>query len=367
MRRSALESIGDVVADTVTEDLHTSLRLHQQGWHTVFHAGTVARGVAPETYQAFIIQRVRWAKGAMQVIRREWHRRGLSLVQRLSYIASTTTYFDAHRKLILLLTIPAILVTDQLPIHSEAVFFLAIWALQAVVTAYGTKALGRGQHNLLHTEIFDLMKLFAFVRASLTLIHGRGTAFRVTPKGSTPDDGPAGFITPIGLLGALYIVALVIGGMRLSGLGLATANAAATWAAIVWGTAVLARLAFVGWQVWRHLTKRRTFRLAVRLPATLRATDSETWATVTDLTMLSAAIDTAIAPTVGDQVRLEIDRLSVAIEGRVRGCDRSPSGTWSTRIEFDERWHSYPQLATLVASCAAEPGTTPQPRATIAA
>ena len=128
VRRRALESIGGVVADTITEDLHTSLRLHQTGWRTVFHAGTVARGVAPETYQAFIIQRVRWAKGVMQVIRREWYRRGLSPLQRLSYVACTTTYFDAHRKLILLLTIPAILITDQLPIRGEALVFLSVWA-----------------------------------------------------------------------------------------------------------------------------------------------------------------------------------------------------------------------------------------------
>lgn len=84
LRRDALLGIGGVGTETVTEDLHTSLRLHALGWRIVYHARPIAYGLAPDDYDSFITQRERWALGTMQVIRREWSRRGLSLRQRIS-------------------------------------------------------------------------------------------------------------------------------------------------------------------------------------------------------------------------------------------------------------------------------------------
>ncbi|HSQ72555.1 MAG TPA: glycosyltransferase, partial [Rubrivivax sp.] len=63
VRRSALDEIGGFATGTVTEDLHTSLRLHARGWKSVYHAQPLAFGVAPESIEPFIGQRVRWGQG----------------------------------------------------------------------------------------------------------------------------------------------------------------------------------------------------------------------------------------------------------------------------------------------------------------
>lgn len=333
VRRRTLEDCGGVVEDSVTEDLHTSLRLHQRGWRTLFHPQTVARGIAPENYDAFIIQRVRWARGAMQVIRQEWFRRGLTLAQRASYIASTTTYFDSFRKLVLLATIPLILITDRLPISGDAEVFLTVWLIQALITTIGTKAIGRGNYRVLDTEVFDLMKLFAFARASLTIVHGGVHGFRVTPKGHAASKSWHPFLVPVGLLGLLYVGALWIDLARLAGLGLEAANPAATAAVVVWGSAVLSALVFVSWQVYRHFTKRRAYRLDVRIKATLRHDQSAAWATVRDLTMLGAAVDSAVAIEPGAAVRLELDGMARGIEATVR-ARTGRAGQWQLRLEF---------------------------------
>jgi len=47
VRRSALDEIGGFATGTVTEDLHTSIRLHARGWKSVFHEQALAFGVAP--------------------------------------------------------------------------------------------------------------------------------------------------------------------------------------------------------------------------------------------------------------------------------------------------------------------------------
>jgi cellulose synthase (UDP-forming) len=65
VRRSALDAIGGFATGTVTEDLHTSIRLHAKGYQSVYHAEALAFGLAPESIEPFIGQRVRWGQGAL--------------------------------------------------------------------------------------------------------------------------------------------------------------------------------------------------------------------------------------------------------------------------------------------------------------
>ena len=95
--------IGGFATGTVTEDLHTS---HPpacaRAIKSVYHAESLAFGLAPESIEPFIEQRVRWGQGAMHVWRKEGIlvRRGLTLAQRLNYLASVLTYFDGWQKAI---------------------------------------------------------------------------------------------------------------------------------------------------------------------------------------------------------------------------------------------------------------------------
>lgn len=100
VRRSALEKIGGFATGTITEDLHTSLKLHSEGYKSVYHSETLAYGLAPSSIRPFLSQRVRWGQGAMQV----WKKEGilfnsrLTIAQRLNYFASMVTYFDGWQK-----------------------------------------------------------------------------------------------------------------------------------------------------------------------------------------------------------------------------------------------------------------------------
>ncbi len=65
VRRKALEDVGGVATETVTEDIHTSVRMHSRGWDSLFLNEVLAYGIAPQTIQAFQLQRLRWAQGTM--------------------------------------------------------------------------------------------------------------------------------------------------------------------------------------------------------------------------------------------------------------------------------------------------------------
>jgi cellulose synthase (UDP-forming) len=109
LRRNALDEIGGIAVETVTEDAHTALRMQRQGWNTAYINIPKAAGLATESLAAHIGQRIRWARGMTQILRIEnpLFASGLTLVQRLCYFNATTHFLFAIPRLIFL-TVPLV-------------------------------------------------------------------------------------------------------------------------------------------------------------------------------------------------------------------------------------------------------------------
>ncbi len=92
-RRTALESIGGHGIG-LAEDLVTSIRLHAEGWKSVYVPEVVSRGLVPEDLGSFYKQQLKWARGVYEVAFSELPRvfRHLSWRQRLSYAAIGSYY-----------------------------------------------------------------------------------------------------------------------------------------------------------------------------------------------------------------------------------------------------------------------------------
>ena len=104
LRRTALDQIGGIAQETVTEDAHTSLRLQKAGWNTAYINIPQAAGLATETLARHIKQRIRWARGMIQILRLDnplWTR-GLTLPQRLCYFNATLHFLYALPRLVFL-------------------------------------------------------------------------------------------------------------------------------------------------------------------------------------------------------------------------------------------------------------------------
>ena len=68
LRREALDSVGGIAHETVTEDAHTSFRMHKIGWNTAYINLIQSAGLATESIGDHIKQRVRWARGMAQIL-----------------------------------------------------------------------------------------------------------------------------------------------------------------------------------------------------------------------------------------------------------------------------------------------------------
>lgn len=186
IRRSALEAIGGFATGTVTEDIHTSLKIHKQGWKSVYHPESLAFGIAAAQIEPFLRQRIRWGQGAMQVWRKEGilFSRSLTLPQRLSYFASVFTYFEGWQRAVYYTTPLLVLVFGMAPIHAEIGTFLNYFAPYLLLTLWCSTELGRGYARMLLIEQYNMVRFAAFAYATLGLFR-RKLPFRVTNKHMT--------------------------------------------------------------------------------------------------------------------------------------------------------------------------------------
>lgn len=190
LRRSALESIGGVATDSITEDFLTSIRLNSHGWNIRYHHEVLAFGIAPQSLHAFNLQRFRWAQGSMKIFRSKDNpliAEGLTIKQRLSHFAAIFTYFDSYQKLLYFFIPVIFLLTGIMPMRFNSPYnFLLHWLPYFVLTMLTNIALGRGYFKYIEVEKYNTLKMFTFIKASFSLFRTKHMIFRVTPK--TVDD-----------------------------------------------------------------------------------------------------------------------------------------------------------------------------------
>jgi len=190
VRLSALRDVGGVATETITEDIHTTIRFHRRGWRTVYHNEVLARGLAASDADTYQLQRHRWGTGAMQVLRTEnpLFVPGLTLGQRLSYAATLLGWFDAWRSLGYLLLPIIIVTTGAIPIRADALTFSIAFGTTFILQQFALRVLSRGRHRSVVAVVFELVRMTPNLLATLTLLTNQRAAFRVTPKGRHAGD-----------------------------------------------------------------------------------------------------------------------------------------------------------------------------------
>ena len=212
VRRSALVEIGGFATETVTEDLHTSIRLHKAGYRSVYHEESLAFGIAPGSVAPFLKQRVRWGQGAMQVLRKEniFFTNKLTLAQRLNYLASMLTYFDGWQKGLFYFAPPFVLLTGILPISADGMVFLCWFAPYYLLSFLVFEEMGRGYGGTLYIEQYNFSRFAAFAWATLGLFRNN-LKFIVTDKSPSRESTMRRMLLPQLIVLALNIGAVPIG------------------------------------------------------------------------------------------------------------------------------------------------------------
>lgn len=138
IRRKALNEVGGMCTESIAEDFVTGLFMHAKGWKSIYIPEVLAKGLAPEDFLSYVQQQFRWARGALDVIFRYnlLFRKGLSLAQRLQYLASAS-YFVSGLVVIMYALVPVIfLFTGEVPFTISTMLLAAVFIPYMIVTLY---------------------------------------------------------------------------------------------------------------------------------------------------------------------------------------------------------------------------------------
>jgi cellulose synthase (UDP-forming) len=289
VRRVALVEVGGVLTDTVAEDFHTTIAMHARGWRTRYHNETLVQGLAPHNLDGFLLQRARWARGNLAVLRTRENPLtcpGLTATQRLSYSASLANYFAGLQRAALLLVLIWTLTSGQLPMHASLLTLATLWLPWSVLAFVATGALGRGALGALDSTRYGLLTMGIHLRGILALTTKRAGAFKVTPKNGV-EQGGLSALRSLGLVTTLGVVLCVSWLLRgAAALGLLMLPELPTFALVI-------TLALGAWElgcilfVLGGIARRRQLRDQYRFPVALRARIART-ASVVPVLDLSA-------------------------------------------------------------------------------
>jgi cellulose synthase/poly-beta-1,6-N-acetylglucosamine synthase-like glycosyltransferase len=158
-RRSALDRIGGVPVDTVTEDIHTSLKLHKLGYQVVYLNEPVAYGIAAADLDEYTKTRLRWGHGNIHALTLEkvLFCKTMSWRQRYQYLAMQIIYLEGWQHL-LLMSIPIIALTFGLQPFKITIFNVLVVLLFPFFNYVMMQEIGCGFMRYWTTEIFSMAR-----------------------------------------------------------------------------------------------------------------------------------------------------------------------------------------------------------------
>lgn len=181
-RRAALDAIGGIPTTTVTEDLHTSLKLHKADFQTVYLNEAIAYGIAAADLEEYNKTRHRWAHGNLHAIAHEnvLFSKGLTLAQRLSYLSLGLIYLEGWQQLLLFL-IPVITLTFGIPPFEITIFNVLVVLLFPFFNYALLQEMGCGYARFWPNEFFSMARWPIHIRATIGLL-GRKIRWRSSSK-----------------------------------------------------------------------------------------------------------------------------------------------------------------------------------------
>ena len=310
--RDALDAVGGIATDTITEDFETGIKIQAKGYSCYAIDKTLAHGLAPTDIDNLIKQRVRWGRGCVTSLRRTnlLFNPHIKMNAKISYLACWMYWWTFFRRFIYIIS-PILFILFGIPVVicslKELVFiWLPSYVLynQALKVTSG-KIRNKRWSNTVDTVIFPYM----IIPVLLETLFIRQKKFNVTSKKrDTARHSDMMLAIPQMILLVFDVVALVIAARSAFQYGNFGAAVIIYWLALNAQHLVMALFFMSG---RRNL--RTTDRFYVRVPVEISYQGKQFYGVTTDLseTGLAVLCDKSIYMPHGEEqmtLRLKTER-----------------------------------------------------------
>lgn len=189
LRRSHLKSVGNFPEGTITEDSLLGLELHAKGYKVIYYNRPISIGIAASSFEEYIKQRCRWAKGNVQIITnpKNWkYYLKLNLTQAFFYLSGVLYFFTPISRIVYLIAPVLFLFFDISPLlilfYQIIAFQICYFSLKFAFIFASRVRIG----NIVMADVYDLVtSIFTIGGILQTLLLPAGLAkfkFSVTKK-----------------------------------------------------------------------------------------------------------------------------------------------------------------------------------------
>jgi cellulose synthase/poly-beta-1,6-N-acetylglucosamine synthase-like glycosyltransferase/exo-beta-1,3-glucanase (GH17 family) len=200
IRREAMDRVGGWAEWCITEDTELGLRLFAAGYTALYTPVSMGRGLMPDTYAAYKVQRYRWVYGAMQILKRHASAiflgrtadgsRSLTRAQRYQFLAGWMPWFADGLALVfavLALAWSALMIIApkhfDVPLTALSGVALAIFAIKTAKTVWLHRAkVGTGFGGALASAITGLSLSYTVGKGVIAGLFTSSKPFMRTPK-----------------------------------------------------------------------------------------------------------------------------------------------------------------------------------------
>lgn len=310
IRRDYVLEIGGIAVETVTEDCHTSFRLHSLGYESVYYDKIMIAGLAPEKFSSYVGQQVRWARGMAQILRLENPlfnpKLKLSLPQRLCYFSATSHFFYGFPRLMYAIAPTLFLLFSINPIKGLGLETLAYALPHIVLSTYANFIPYKNVRFSFWNEIYEFAMSFqAGIVTFLALVNPDLGDFNVTNKGETITERTFDWESSRALV---VVAVLVLASLLVVPLWLVRRpeDTEAVLINAFWSCFNLILLVSALLVAFEQPQLRVAHRLERQLPATLYSPDQTLTGTTVDISETGCRVSLDSWPNLPDEVELEL-------------------------------------------------------------
>ena len=213
-RREALAEVGYIATETITEDMHTGLRMHSKGWKSMGISQRLIAGQAAPDVTTFHTQRLRWGEGNLSIMAHDnpLNTRGLKLGQRLCYLGSMIHWAGGVFKAAIYFTPLMMLISGVPPVNQFTWTLFVIMVLYVLASVYGVKYVSNGHGSFWRNEMFTMLGFWTQIQGTMRALFMRKLSkFVVTSKRGRQSKSIWPFIRPHVYFIALSVLALFWG------------------------------------------------------------------------------------------------------------------------------------------------------------
>jgi|688.fasta_scaffold01223_39 cellulose synthase (UDP-forming) len=183
LRREAIMEAGGMCETNIAEDFLTSLFVHSKGWKSIYVPEVLAEGLAPEDFMSYYKQQFRWARGSLEVIFKynPLFNKGLSLAQKLQYLASASYYLSGIIFLLNMIVPLIFLFTGSVPLVNSSMIIALVFIPYIYLVMYILQRSSNFTYSFKGLA-FSMSSFMIHIQALIAVLTGQKNGFSITSK-----------------------------------------------------------------------------------------------------------------------------------------------------------------------------------------